>query len=239
MMRKWNLFAAGWILFFSSILTGQDAGAGVYIEEVNRDLERTTKIIRYFSENQFRTDIPEYGLTTIVDFKGDRMVMIYHKVKRYEEIRFSQWEKMESEKAKKSMLRTKPKTKKIVVRNTGETAVINGFRTEKIQLIVDGELVEENFMTKDVNIGEVEKVMGKVAKIFMKEFRKEMTEGQEIYDKLKPHGFPVLIKDYTLTYGLSPVSVMEIIKLEKKELGDEIFYPPSDYQRIVPETPKK
>jgi hypothetical protein len=66
-----------------------------------------------------------------------------------------------------------------------------------------------------------------------------MKEGREIYEKLKPHGFPILIKDYTLTYGLKASDVAEVKKIERKELKDEIFLPAPNYQRIIPEKPKK
>lgn len=231
-MRK-NRWLFGWFLGFF-LLFSRNGIAGVYIEEINRDLERVTKVIRYFSNHQFRTDLPEYGVSTIIDFKNDRMTIIYHPIKRYEEIRFSQWEKGEAERVKKSQKEKERRGRKVEVRNTGEVAIINGFRTEKVQLFIDGELVEENYMTKEIEAGEMEKVMERIAKLFMKDLRREMREGQEIYMKLKAHGFPVLIKDYQLTYGLSPIVVMEIIKFEKREFKEEVFLPPPNYQRIPP-----
>jgi hypothetical protein len=66
-----------------------------------------------------------------------------------------------------------------------------------------------------------------------------MKEGREIYDKLKAFGFPILVKDYTITYGLKAMDVLEVKKMEKRELMDEIFLPPGGYQKIVPEPSKK
>ena len=94
-------------------------------------------------------------------------------------------------------------------------------------------------MTRDVDFREVEKVMERAAKGFAKDFKVEMKEGREIYEKLKPYGIPILIKDYTLTYGLGPINVMEVRRIEKKDLGGEVFLPPAGYQRIIPETPKR
>jgi hypothetical protein len=65
-----------------------------------------------------------------------------------------------------------------------------------------------------------------------------MKEGREIHEKLKPFGFPVLIKDYTMTYGLGAIDRVEVKKIEKKDLREEVFLPPSGYQRIIPEAPK-
>ncbi len=61
-----------------------------------------------------------------------------------------------------------------------------------------------------------------------------MREDREIYEKLKPFGFPVLIKDYTMTYGLGAIDRVEVKKIEKKELKGEVFLPPTDYLRIIP-----
>jgi hypothetical protein len=134
-------------------------------------------------------------------------------------------------------MRTKPR--KITVQKTGETQVINGFRTEKILVYGDGELIEENWTTRDVEMKEVEKVMDKVAKVFSRDFKLEMKEGKEIYEKLKPHGYPILIKDHSKTYGLGGLDALEVKKLEKKELGGDVFLPPIDYQKIIPEPSKK
>ena len=81
--------------------------------------------------------------------------------------------------------------------------------------------------------------MDQVAQDFSKQFWLEMKEGREIYEQLKFYGFPILIKDHTLTYGLRAIDVLEIKRLEKRELKDEIFLPPTGYQRIIPKTSKK
>lgn len=228
-----------WTILFLFFLF-QECIAGVAIEQVVRDMEgRASIVLLYFSESQFRTDHPEAGLSTIVDFKNDRMVMMDHRSKSYVETKFSQWEKEIAKRFKEEGPGIKPKSRKILVRKTGESAMINGFRTDKIQISADGELIEENWVTRDTNMEEIGKVMDKIAQGFSREFRSEMKEGQEIYEKMKPYGFPILIKDYALTHGLKAVDVLEVKKIEKKELKDEIFLPPPNYQRIIPEELKK
>jgi hypothetical protein len=81
--------------------------------------------------------------------------------------------------------------------------------------------------------------MDRVAQGFSKDFRLEMKEGREIYDKIKIYGFPILIKDYTMTYGLGAIDRVEVKKMEKKELKDEVFLPPANYQKIVPKPERK
>jgi hypothetical protein len=125
------------------------------------------------------------------------------------------------------------------VKKTAEKAVINGFQTEKVQIIADGELIEENWVTRDVALEDVEKVMDRVSLEFSREFKAEMKEGREIYEKVKALGFPILVKDYTLTYGLGDANVLEVKRMEKKELDDEVFLPPKGYQKMIPESSRK
>jgi hypothetical protein len=205
-----------------------------------KDMEgRASKVVLYYAEEKFRTDDEEKGLTTIVDFQGDRMVMIDHRSKHYIQVKFTQWKKEVAEQLKKDLPSLKPERRRIVVKNTGERATINGFKTEKVQVFADEELIEENWMTRDVEMKEFEKVMEKVARGFSKDFQIEMKEGQEIYERLRFYGYPILVKDYATTYGLGGIDVSEVKKMEKRELKDEVFLPPKDYKRVVPEPPKK
>ncbi|MCX8118371.1 MAG: DUF4412 domain-containing protein [Desulfobacterota bacterium] len=226
------------ILFFLFMI--ESAWSGLVIEEVHQDREgRMVKIIRSYSGHQFRTDHPEAGVSTIIDFEGDRLVMIDHGSRSYVEIKFSLWEREVAERLKRSVPRVRTRERRITVIRTGQRAVINGFKTEKIEVRADGELLEENWMTRDIDLGEVERVMERLARSFSKEFKREMEEGREIYEKLRPYGLPILTMDYQLTYGLGPIPVMEVKKIERKELGKDLFLPPPDYQRILPEPSKR
>jgi hypothetical protein len=232
---SWGFVAA--ILF---ILPFQECQAGGVMEQVVKDREgRASTIFVYFSDQRVRTDHREGGLTTILDFKNDRLLMIDHRSKSYVETKFSEWEKEVSKRLKEESPGIKPKARKIVVKRAGEAAIINGFQTEKIQILADGELMEENWVTRDVEMGEFEKVMEKAAQGLSKEFRSETKEGREIYEKLKPHGFPILVKDYTITHGLGAMDVLEVKKLERKDVKDEVFLPPAGYQKIIPESSRK
>ena len=115
---------------------------------------------------------------------------------------------------------------------------LSAFQTEQVEILAGGELIEENWVTRDVEMKDIEPVMDRVARVFSKDFRREMKEGREIYEKLKSFGYPVLIKDYTMTYGLGAIDRVEVKKIEKKEFKEDIFLPPPDYQRIVPKPSK-
>ena len=238
-MKKKCALIWGFILILL-ILIFQECLAGVLIEQVVRDREgNASKVIMYFSESKFRSDHPNGGLTTVIDFKEDQMVMIDHFSKNYVEVKFSQWEREVAKRLKKSIPDTQPKSKKIVIKKTGEIRTLNGFQTEKVQIFADGELIEEDWVTRDVSLQEVEKIMDKVALGFSKEFKAEMKESREIYEKIKALGFPILVKDYTIAHGLDGVDVLEVKKIEKKELKDEVFLAPKGYQRVIPEPSKK
>jgi hypothetical protein len=232
----------GWavLVFFSLFWTSQECPAGVVVEQVVRNEDGVpSKTLLYLSDHQYRTDHQERGLTTVLDFKEDRLVMIDHRSKNYVEVKLSQWEKDVARRLKKESPRVKPKKREIVVRKTGKTAVISGFQTEQVEILAGGALIEENWVTRDIEMKEIEQVMDRVALVFSKEFRHEMKEGREIYEKLKPFGFPVLTKDYTMTYGLGAIDRVEVKKIEKKELKEEVFLPPPGYQKIVPAPSKK
>ena len=239
-MKKLVSLFGGFLAAILFVLPFQEGIAGVVIEQAVKDRDgNASNVFLYFSDYQLRTDHPEGGLSTIMDLKDDRLIMIDHRSRSYVDTKFSQWQEEVSKRLKKESPGIKPKARKIVVKRAGESAVINGFQTEKIQIWADGELMEENWATRDVDMGEFEKVMEKVAQGLSKEFRSDTKEGQEIYEKLKPYGFPILVKDYAITYGLGPVNVLEVKKIERRDLKEDIFLPPPDYRRVIPEVPKK
>jgi hypothetical protein len=239
-MRKTVLVGWKFLAFFILFLIYQECLAGVVVEQVVRDREGSpSKVLFYILDYRFRTDHPDGGLTTILNFKEDRLVMIDHRSKSYIEVKLSKWEREVARRLKEQSPGVKPEERKMAVRRTGRTAVINGFQTEQIEILADNELIEENWVTRNEETKEIEKVMDLVAQGFLKDFRLEMKEGREIYEKLKPYGFPILIKDYTMTYGLGAIDRVEVKKMEKKELRKEIFLPPAGYQKIVPEPSKK
>ena len=216
------------------------SAAGTVIEQQVKDREeKPTQVTLYFSENQLRTDHPESGLTTILDFKNDQIILIDHRSKNYLSMKLSQWEKETAKQLKKSNPSVPPKERIITVRSYGETATINGFKTEKVQVLADGELIEEHSMTKDIDMKEVDQVMEKAAQGFSKELPSELKEGREIHQKLKPYGFSILVKDYAITSGLKAIDILEVKKIERKELKKEIFLPPAGYERIVPQSGRK
>ena len=103
------------------VLVFQECLAGVMIDQVMKDREGTSsRVTLYFSGERLRTDDVDHGLSTIMDFKGDRMVMVDHRSKNYIEVRFSQWEEEVGEQLKKGLPAVRPKMRRIVVRRAGK-----------------------------------------------------------------------------------------------------------------------
>lgn len=214
--------------------------AAVVIEQRVKDREGTpSQVTIYCSGLQLRTDHSGSGLTTILELKADQIFLIDHRSKGYLSMKLSLWEKEMGDQLKKNLPPVRPRERKITVRTFGEKAVINGFNTVKVDVLADEERIEEHWMTKDIDMTDVDRAMEKATQGFSKRFSSEIKEGQEIQKKLKPYGFSVLVKDYAATYGLGAVDVLEVKKIERKELKDEVFQPPSDYEKIVPNPPKK
>jgi hypothetical protein len=228
------------VVFLFSVLISQISLAGVVIEQVMKDREgNASKVVLSISGERVRTDDVDNGLSTIMDFKGDKMMMVDHRAKNYVAVKFSQWEKEVAERLKKDLPGVQPKARRIVVRRAGETATINGFRTEKVEVLADGELIEENWVTREVDLSDVEKVMERMSQGFSTEFRSGMAEARDIHEKLKPYGFPIRVRDYSVTYGLKGVDVLEVKKIEQRELKDDVFSPPAGYASITLEPSKK
>ena len=239
-MKSKTLFFLTWLISLLLLELSGEGQAGVVVEQVMKGQDGSpSKVFLYFSDNRFRTDHSEGGLTTILDFKEERLMMIDHRSKSYVEVKLSEWEREIARRLKKESPPVTPKERKIIVRGTGRKAVINGFQTEQIEILAEGELIEENWVTREVEMKEIEQVMDRVAQGFSKDFRLEMKESREIYEKLKPYGFPILVKDHAMTHGLGSIDRVEVKKIEKKELKEEVFLPPAGYQKIVPEPSKK
>ena len=238
-MKRRNLFfLAGTICFLWVVPSG--SLAGVALDQVVRGQDGTpSKVSIYYSDHQFRADHQEGGKSTILDYKEDRLFMIDHRSRNYVEAKLSVWEKEVAKKLKEDFPGVMPKERTINVKRTGRTAVINGFQTEEIQVWAERELIEENWVTRDVDVKEVQQVMDQVARGLSQDFRSDMKEGLAVHEKLKPYGFPILVKDYAMTHGLGAIDRVEVKKMEKRELKEDLFLPPPDYQKIIPRPSKK
>jgi hypothetical protein len=238
-MKKRGLYL-GLLSILSLGIFLENALGGVVIEQVMRERGgKVSKATLSFSDQRFRTDQEEGGSTVIIDFRKDLMILVNHQLRTYTEMKYSQWEKEVARLLKMESSGVKSKTRKIVVKRAEEKVIVNGFNTEKIDILADGELIEENWVTRDVNLADVEKLMERVARSFSKDFGVEMKEGREIYEKLKPYGFPVLVRDYSMTVTRAPIDRLEVTRIERVDLKEDVFLPPSLYQQTNPSDSQK
>ena len=229
------------LIAFAILLAAVQASiAGMVIDQRVKDGEgKQMQVILYCSGDRLRTDHLESGLTTVMDFKDDQIFLIDHPSKNYFSMKLSLWEREMAARLKKTNPGVRREERPITVRRFGETATLNGFKTEKVQVLAGVEVIEEHWMTRDIDMSEVDRLMEKANQGFSREFRSESREGREIQQKLKPHGFSILVRDLSSTYGLGGIDVLEVKRIEQKELKNEVFTPPSGYSRIVPQPPEK
>jgi hypothetical protein len=240
-VKKKALITTGSFFCLYFILLLGESVAGVVVEQIVRDPEgMASRVDLYYSGARLRTDRPARGMTTVMDFKEDRLILIDHRSKWYVEVILSQWKKEMADRLKKERLNVKSKKRKLTLKKTAEKRALNGFQTEKVQILADGELIEEDWVTLDVDLKEIDQVMEKVARGDSSNMwleSKEGGEGKEIYGLVRPHGFPILVKDYGLVYGLSGIDVLEVKRITREDLKDEVFAPPADYRRVLPSPP--
>src|SRR5512139_264404 len=93
MMKKRTLFFLTGLIAVLWLEMSGEGIAGMVVEQVERDRDGIpAKVSLYFSDYRFRTDHLEGGLTTILDFKKDQLIMMDHRSKSYVEVKLSQWE---------------------------------------------------------------------------------------------------------------------------------------------------
>jgi len=218
----WN--AAFAFLTVCIVLTAQEGLAGVMIDQVMKDREGGLRGHPLFFGERLRTDDVDHGLTTIMDFKGDRMVMVDHRAKNYIEVKFSQWEKEVAEQFKKDLLPFSP--------GRGGSSS-GGGRDSHDQWFSHGEgggvcrrgADRGELDDPGRDMSEIEKVMERVSRDSHRSFGARWPREGRSTRNLNPTGFRSSSK--TLPSPRSEgMSVLEVKKLEQKELSEELFLPP-------------
>ncbi|MBI4651664.1 DUF4412 domain-containing protein [Candidatus Desantisbacteria bacterium] len=205
---------------------------GIVIEQVERstNFEGMINTVLFFSGNNMRMDDLENKTSTVSLFGEDTGYFISHKKKFY--FRYKLSEKAKEEMKNTGQNQEKPaedsssviKNKKIEVIKTSEKKVVNGFNVAKINIMVDNELVEEDWVTNDMDMTEVKNIIEKMKKLYSTQAG---NEEDEIAKALEKHGFSILSKRYSTFLNNEKVEdVIEVIKVEKKALSNNLFGPP-------------
>jgi hypothetical protein len=64
--------------------------------------------------------------------------------------------------------------------------------------------------------------------------RAETGENEEIYNKIKRWGFPILTIEYRNVYGKTLREVTEVKRIETRTLDSHLFHAPTDYTKRNP-----
>ncbi|MCK4547008.1 MAG: DUF4412 domain-containing protein [Candidatus Eisenbacteria sp.] len=245
-MKTVALFCAMVILLMASPVL-----AGWVVEEVSGDAEDQEVTTLYIQDNKIKAvgsqimifDLEKGTFCVVIPQQkvyyigqvGEMQKQAEAVGKRMEEEYLKQLppEQREAyEQYRKSMKKEEPpaaRKLKVQVKKTSEKPKIVGYSTQKYEVRVDGELVEELWIAPDVNVG-AEIDLGKY-----REFSTSMSSGSaeasyslaEEYMALMERGYPLK----KIEYEEGEQTVTEATKAEKKKIPDSEFRPPKSFRK--------
>lgn len=226
-MRRKSLTAWGLLVLGILFLFEEAVRAGTVIDQNMIDLwGKKSGFVLFYSNKRLRIDQKNGKLSTIMDFRKDRILVLDHVSKTYIEYPFSKWEKQVSQKMGSQQKAHKRESR---IEATGAKKVINGFKTRQIRVFIDGVLFQDNWVTQDVDLEEMLKAIKKGVGRLSGFSRAEMEEKEEIYHKIKEWGFPILTNQYQKVYGKTLKEVTEVKRIETQRLNSHLFIPPRGY----------
>ena len=185
--------------------------------------------------------------TIIIDLVKENVYFIYDREKRYfggrlndviAELRRSAMTEMNEE---ENVLEnpTGPLDMAILleISKTGEKVTLAGFKGEKYQVVVDGELKEELFISsalpihKEIDPRKLTEVMLRLGGVSAPS-SKEFFELQDGYLALLAKGYPIRAIEYDPS---GEIILTEVEQIEKRKIAASEFLPPEHYMRIKPD----
>jgi len=228
-MRRKGYAAWGPVVLGILFLWQGAVSAGTVIDQDMTDLwGKKSGSVLFYSKNRLRVDQKDGKLSTIMDFRKNRILILDHPSKTYIAYPFSKWEKQVSEKLGS---RKRVRKREIRVEPTGDQKRINGFTTRQIRVFIDGILFQDNWVTQDVDLEEMLDAVRKGAGPLSGFSRAELEEKEEIYHKIKEWGFPILTTEYQTVYGKTLKEITEIKRIETRRLNSRLFNPPGGYTK--------
>ncbi|MBI5207537.1 MAG: DUF4412 domain-containing protein [Candidatus Firestonebacteria bacterium] len=231
-----NLVFQIFILIFIFFVSLTSIYSGTIIEqsEGSSNFDKIITTIVYFSANNMRTDDPENKATTISLLGEDIGYYISHKKKSYLKYKLSERFKNLSNtqmKDNENNHEELPPKRKIDIKKTDEKKTINGFKVVKINIMANNELIEEDWVTNDMDMTEVKNIIEKLKKQ-NPNVQYQNSEEYEITKAIENYGFPILSKRYSIFLDEKVEDFIEIKKIEKKNLKNNVFAPPSEYKEV-------
>jgi hypothetical protein len=181
----------------------------------------------FYSKKKLRIDQKDGKLSTIMDFKRDRIVILEHGSESYIEYRFTQWQEQVFQKAPRQKGHEK---REIRIEPTGAEKEINGFETTGIRVFIDETLFQDTWVTRDVNLEDMLETMEEVSRLSGSS-KADVREKEEIYRKIKEWGFPILTTEYRRYAGKTLQEITEVLSIETRRLDSSLFAPPQGYTK--------
>lgn len=231
-MKRNTFIVCGLMVLGILFLSESAARAGTVMDQDMIDIwGKKSGLVLFYSKRRLRIDQKDGRLSTIMDFRRDRIVILDHASKSYIEYPFSRWEKQVSQRmgGKKAAQR-----KEIRVEPTGAEKVINGFKTRQIRVFINGVLFQESWVTRDVDLEEMFRAIRKGVGRPSGFSKTEMEEKEEIYHKISESGFPILTTEYRQFSGKTLKKVTEVKRITTQRLSNRLFTPPGGYTRRSP-----
>lgn len=198
----------------------------------------------YVQEGRFKSENSDE--TLIIDLEKESVYFLYDGEKRYfggrlndviAELRRSAMTEMnEEENVLDNPTGPLDADVSLEIVKTGESVTLAGFKGEKYQVVVDGELKEELFLSaalplhKELDPRKLAEVMLRLGGVSAPS-SKEFFELNERYLELMTKGYPIRSVEYDPS---GEVILTEIEKVEKKKIAPSEFLPPKGYERISP-----
>ena len=231
-MQRKGLIVWGLIVFASVFLVRGVGWAGTVIDQNMIDVwGKKSGLVLFYSKKRLRIDQKDGKLSTIMDFRKDRIVILDHPSRTYVSYPFSWWEKQVSQKIQGDQ---RTQSREIRVESTGAERLINGFKTRQIHVFIDNALIQDCWVTQDVNLEEmftaIKEGVGRLTGLS----EAEMAEKEEIYRKIIGWGFPILTHEYQ-QIGQSTLREIAIVnRVETRMLTKGLFGPPRGYKQRTP-----
>jgi len=250
------------VLFLSLLINAQVFAGLLLEQEsyLENNPEKKGKGQIYISDNKIKFVAENSDPIIIFDLNKNKLIIIDNESKKYlvgtpqKYVKLVQQNLIEERKTFKKKLANMPKekraqqlkilkhkridiygdekTKNWKVNKTDETKVIAGLKTQKVELLEDGKLIQQIWVSnelEEIDFKKLAKFYGEIQKISQapyldienqNKFGKALTEIHKL-------GYPI----QTVDYNLPGNRVEKIVSIKQVEISDKDFKPPSDYQK--------
>ena len=246
------------ILFF--LISAAISRAGIVMNQVryqkgDKTMQKGNILIQ---NNRLRFNDLDSNVSSIIDFNNENMIIIDHNKKTYisttldeyikgvEEMTSRMEKEMEDhldslppeqqkpvkELMKKNKLQTEKKKKSTLsVKQTSEVSNIAGLDSSKFQILIDGQLNEEIWVSSsekfknELDFGEFASTMKKL-KTISQMYSTHKLANTDLLNDIYGKGYPLKTADYSVN---KPVYIEEVTDINSMDIKEDSFKPDPDY----------